>query len=71
MEFRQDDLPEDHAALIELAYGFGMAGVPVTSPYPQDDAERWVPAQRPVVRIPDECTPLVAGPLVGFSTHGR
>ena len=60
-----DELPEDHDALLELA-----AGVRMPVPPRLTGTAVLLPEQRPVV-ISDEATSLVDGPLVGFSTHGR
>jgi hypothetical protein len=58
-----DELPEDHATLIEFA-----SDVPL-SVTPMDAAPPMLPDQRLV--ISDEATSLCDGPMVGFATHGR
>jgi hypothetical protein len=64
-----DDLPEDHEALLRLATEVEFS---VTMRHHRETA---LPAQR-VITIPDEAAsvvegPLVDGPLVGIATHGR
>jgi hypothetical protein len=59
-----DELPEDHATLIQLA-----SDVPVHMT-PLDAVPAMLPEQR-AVAISDEASSLVDGPLVGFATHGR
>jgi hypothetical protein len=64
MQRHDDELPEDHATLIQLA-----SDVPLTMT-PYGAGPSMLPAQR-VVTINDATSSLVEGPLVGFDTHGR
>jgi hypothetical protein len=63
MTLHNDELPEDHATLLQLAAGVQMAAAPVSPVGP-------VPDQRGIA-ISDQATDLVGEPLVGFVTHGR
>ena len=63
MTFHDNELPEDHATLLQLAAGVQMAAAPVA-------AADSVPGQR-TIAISEEATDLVGEPLVGLSTHGR
>lgn len=64
MLHHDDELPEDHATLIELASDVPLHMTPLDAGSPM------LPGQR-VVAISDETTSLIDGPLVGFATHGR
>ena len=57
------ELPENHAALLELAADVHVAAPRVIPPLE-------LPGQRGI-DISDEATALVGEPTVGFSTHGR
>ncbi len=59
-----DELPEDHATLIQLASDVPLHMTPLEAVPPM------LPEQRGVT-ISDETSSLVDGPLVGFATHGR
>jgi hypothetical protein len=65
-----DDLPEDHDSLLRLAQETAIDG-PGAWPAAHRALPRQAPTARQVVAIPDEAGVLVAGPLVGFATHGR
>jgi hypothetical protein len=58
-----NELPEDHDALLQLAADVHVAAPPVSVP-----AE--VPGQRSI-DISDEATALVGEPTIGITTHGR
>jgi hypothetical protein len=58
-----NELPEDHATLLQLAAGVQMAATPVSAIDP-------VPGQRGIA-ISDQATELVGEPLIGLVTHGR
>jgi hypothetical protein len=59
-----DELPEDHATLIQLASDVPLHMTPL------DSVPAMLPDQRDVT-ISEEASSLVDGPLVGFATHGR
>jgi hypothetical protein len=64
-----DDLPEDHDALLRLAIGVSMDAASPFAATPLIPAAT-LPGPR-AVHITDEASALVGDPSVGFSTHGR
>ncbi|HSP37859.1 MAG TPA: hypothetical protein VLR26_08900 [Frankiaceae bacterium] len=58
-----DELPDDHAALLRLAADVQMRAIRAA-------ATAELPMQRGIA-ISDEATALVGDPLVGIITHGR
>jgi hypothetical protein len=59
-----DQLPEDHAALLQLAADVPLQMTPLVPDPHQLSEHRGV-------AISEAASALVDGPLVGFSTHGR
>jgi hypothetical protein len=64
MLHHDDELPEDHNALLDLAAGVHLE----TTPFVMDPTH--LPEQRGIA-ISEEASSLVDGSMVGFATHGR
>jgi hypothetical protein len=63
MSPHDDELPEDHATLLQLAADVHMGAAPLVAP-------AGLPWQRGI-DISDAASALVGEPLVGLDTHGR
>jgi hypothetical protein len=63
MASHDDELPEDHATLLQLAADVHMGAAPLVAP-------AGLPAQRGFA-ISDTVSDLVGEPLIGLDTHGR